>query len=892
MGESSAHVPASTRFFRKRRGVETNTCVSSVWQRQWSRQRLATAWAGIALCITAVAYIAVRSAAPAPSVHVRWSEDVDDRQREALETRFHLSHGEILDRRTWAYRIEDTTQANVAALVQHPGVEDTHKIDRQSHTIEGAPNPWDALWSALLIGMATATVVCIGVGNFSTLVRGATTVLSTTLQKLEGLRVTGLLLRVHLRVCRLETDDGRARRLEIATGLGLGLLFLAPLLIYGPWDNEEGGLGVFASQVFYRGLFNGHWDFWLNDLGFGTPMPIGQRLDFHPLFALGSLVSLRAALSLVWLAHVACMTVYFQRLARALGIGLLVRLVLTTCYVFSAPSVNYFQATDWVSVAIGWSVFPALVFYLRRVVLAEGATNTGAAVAQLALLGAFWVLNSHPGAIAPLALVLGVYALALAPPRLRVYASLLGAACLCAAASAERIYFLASEAALFPTSLPRINQPGFTLFDYAWSAAVPLTQLSDGLRHPFIGLVLGTAAVTSLFLRRPSPGVRAAGVAFVAATMLSLLPSTMTKVLPMVSGLWMFRDPMVLFGLLAGGAALQHGLDSPRRRWQIVILLLLAAQLLQQAAAVRPAFVQVVGRGGPLLFYRHQQAPFGLARLLATRAGTFGPRLYVSEAVRRQLRGNLSPLGVHFITDLVVFGLNPINGWFKNVSMDRLHPSQQLMHGFIFGQQDVIAHRPLLNVLGVNLVMTTGAEGPPPAGLRITDRLVGPASELILLGNPEAWPKAVLMNEAASRIQLPLRPGCPHTGALCRDYTALSEQRLQDEVTLLEEDGHYTARFRASQERRFIFISAMYRPEWQARASTGPLTVEPAAGAFLGAIIPPGVEEIDLRFYPRTRIWLTWFSHATLLILMGLVGGHLWRRRRRALTALPIAPGT
>ena len=115
---------------------------------------------------------------------------------------------------------------------------------------------------------------------------------------------------------------------------------------------------MFSSQIFYRALFAGHWNFWSNDLGFGTPMPIGQRLDFHPVFALANLVSVWTALCAVWIVHLVAMVVYLLRLAVATEIRPPLRSVLLGCYVFSTPTVFYFYETDWVSHIVGWSLLP------------------------------------------------------------------------------------------------------------------------------------------------------------------------------------------------------------------------------------------------------------------------------------------------------------------------------------------------------------------------------------------------------------------------------------------------------------------------------------------------------------------------------------------------------
>ena len=88
---------------------------------------------------------------------------MDDRQRATLEGQFHLTQGEFKEGRTWSYRIADTTSTNVETLVTHPSVEDTHGIDRNVYTVEGAPGQFDGLGLALLLGFGTSTLACIGV---------------------------------------------------------------------------------------------------------------------------------------------------------------------------------------------------------------------------------------------------------------------------------------------------------------------------------------------------------------------------------------------------------------------------------------------------------------------------------------------------------------------------------------------------------------------------------------------------------------------------------------------------------------------------------------------------------------------------------------------------------
>ena len=834
-------------------------------------------WAVAALFLTVIAFSYLRGTIPDPSINVRWSDGLAAAERAELERRFGLDDGQSLDGATWSYRLTDASRANVEALVRHGSVADTHKIDRVAFEVEDRVPFFDTLARAAMLGIGASVLLWLGIGLWRIVGRLSRRFTAALLSAVERFSV------LDPQAASLDRAVGRWEPLILAL---VAARFLTPLLIYGPYDNEESGLGFFSSQVYYRDLFAGRWRFWLNDLGFGTPLPIGQRFDFHPVFALGSLVSLRAAVSATWIVHVALMLVYFSRLAALLGAGPLVRTAMTVCYLYSAPSVNYFYVTDWLSVVVGWSLYPALAYYLLRIAI-DGGVPTVLSTTRLALLGAVWVLNSHPGYIASLAFVLAIFVVLVAPLRLRVYGCLVGAVCLCAAAVCERLYFSLSEGAQFPESLPRLTQGGTSLLAYALANAAPFVQLTDSMRQPFIGLVAGMAAVASVFYRSSRTGVRAASLAFAAAAVFSLLPETLFAPFKFLSAIWFFRDPLIFFGLLAGGVVLQRAFESPNAGWRAATVLLLLVQLLQQGAAVNPGLIQVAGHGGPLHFYRYQDEPVRLAATLVDRARVHGPRLYTSEPVRRALRGGMSANGIHSLTDLVLFGLDPVNGWFKNVSMDRIHPSAQLMHGVILGQREVIGHQPLLDVLGINLVWATTGDGPFPPALLLTDRWKGGSSQdyeaekndLVLFANPQAWPRAVLVPPEAALVRLPLRPGCPHQGAMCRDFTALARQRLPAKVALAESDGFYGARFPSASEERLLFVSAAWRREWEARSDAGPLQITPAAEAFLGVRIPPGVDHVEVRFEPRVRAMLTWVSAISVLALTTVVAVSLGRRR-------------
>jgi hypothetical protein len=577
----------------------------------------------------------------------------------------------------------------------------------------------------------------------------------------------------------------------------------------------------------------------------------------------------------------AVMVVYFLRLLAVADIRMSgLRLLLTALLVASAPSIYYFYQTDWTDYVIAWTLYPVLVFYLRAAILAEARDRFWRTALRLGLLFGFWVINAHPGFIITSVLALAVYVVVAAPPERRVYLCLGTAAALCLAIASARIYELVRELQLFPVTATAIRD-SVDISSFVGALVWPLAPYG-GRATPFIGFGVGAAAVAALgrFPRAMDAHLRGCVAAFFASAVFDAIPSTTwSRILPGISP-WLFRDPMVFFGLLAGGHMLQRALRAGHRSYRYAAAILLLLQVLQQwFLLIAPTLDEPRQRADKLQFYRYQGHAFGLARVLVDNAQRFGPRIYLSPDVDKVMRGNLSSDGIHFSSDLVLLGLNPVNGWFKNVSLAVMQPPMALMESFISGDSNVIRNPTLLDVLGINLVLTTEHETSVPPGLEVVarphvhdERL----SDLVVLANADAWPQAVLLPRDAYNLQLPIHPGCAHTGAMCRDYRPLSQMRLNDSVTLQVSNGRYVAQFPPSDQERLLFISAMYRPEWTAKTASGALSVHPVA-AFLGVTVPPGVTDITVAFTPHVQSALTWFSN---LVLFSTLAGTLLLMRR------------
>lgn len=65
----------------------------------------------------------------APVVNVRWRDDLDAGERQRIEQELFLEAGEPAGD-SWRYDLAWPAASNIAAIIQHPEVIDTHHLDR------------------------------------------------------------------------------------------------------------------------------------------------------------------------------------------------------------------------------------------------------------------------------------------------------------------------------------------------------------------------------------------------------------------------------------------------------------------------------------------------------------------------------------------------------------------------------------------------------------------------------------------------------------------------------------------------------------------------------------------------------------------------------------------
>jgi hypothetical protein len=98
---------------------------------------------------------------PHAMIHVRWSARISDDDRSRAEVQLHLEPHRDIGDRTWEYNLLERSRESIAAIAQHPLVEDTQGIDRGALALtapEAAIPEFDEPKSEWLLGVAPCDV--------------------------------------------------------------------------------------------------------------------------------------------------------------------------------------------------------------------------------------------------------------------------------------------------------------------------------------------------------------------------------------------------------------------------------------------------------------------------------------------------------------------------------------------------------------------------------------------------------------------------------------------------------------------------------------------------------------------------------------------------------------
>lgn len=652
----------------------------------------------------------------------------------------------------------------------------------------------------------------------------------------------------------------------------LSVAFVLSGMMLGSALDEEEYRNIIASVVVQaRALFDGEFLFWTSDFGFGLPHPMHPSFQFHPLLPLFGLVPPSAAVRILYVVHGAVGATGCWMLIRHFGVRREVAALAASTWALSASSLDYALASLWPSSYFGWSIYPWLVLGVRRVLDYEGSGQPWRPGLVLGLVAGFLGANGHFGLIPVHVLPIAVMCAVEARRTLRSLPALAVAALIGACISAPSVVRLTGELERFPPRLARITvdvtTDGLTAANMLlqpatrWLSKSAAAALSERRAHmPYFGAPLLLLAIGALVVR--NPGIRprwSVGAAFVASLALLFVPGLAGA--SAGSGIYAFRDPIALFGLVLGSLMLE-AITGRRTRAALAIG---AAQVVLLVAGAAP-FVYNASRSS---YDRRAVGPMPVMRTLGDWAARLPGRWYLAPVLDARIRrGDFLDDGLSPDTWLYR-GLPVVNGRFKGLSADALYPSGSLPIGRIEGHEATVGHAPALDVLGIGVVLADGDEPVAPSLEEVARVPVGGA-EVRVLRNPGAWPGAAFVDPAVLAAPLSDLDDCGQPGLLCHDFSGVVGAPHDTRVALTRRHGTLRATFAPGDGPRRLLVSEMYRPEWQAHAGGRSLPVGPAWAGLIAVDVPAGVGEITLRYRPALVVTLTWTSG---VLLVGLAAG-------------------
>lgn len=656
------------------------------------------------------------------------------------------------------------------------------------------------------------------------------------------------------------------------------------MLQAGVSDQEEYQISVFSALVNAEALRMGAPALWTNHFGFGTVLPLGHSFNHHPVFLLWPNAGLPTILALFWLGIVvgsACLAFWL----RHLGVSRPITVIAILAYSLSTPLLTYMVVNDWPSAYLGWLMLPVL-FYLVAL-LADRPVWRWVLAVWLGTAGGFTVINGHPGHVVILFVPLALYAFTLTIARPSMLLPGLLAGTIAVVINLENIVFLAEEVARFPADLPRESQAPYAPLDYLVSLARPFVAVSPteenawgltwlfqanlNVRLPFLGVGFAVGLLllaTAVLLRRAPFEPHRIGLllGLAASFVLSLLdPQTLGR-LP--SGAWLFRDGVALTGIAAGALGLEwlrsrHGATK-------LIAFLLSVQMAQTiAVAIPPLRAVQIDSVEDVFSKTGQTSPF--LEWLTAEANVHGKRLYLSPRLSRDIRMGLTDRGLYSASDLVIAGLQPVNGWFKGTSQDVIRRSPVLMHGLIGTNHAQFGNARMLEVVGIDLLLayeSEAAAGMVPINYKEIGEEPGERTDPILLfANPQAWPRVSLLPGNAREIDLSIvaDDACRDRGLLCLNFGPFPDRLKPDPLKIEIDRQRIAATLPSGRTNRIAFVSQLYRPAWRATIDDNPAEVSPiAGGALIGVEVPATGGRLELIYDTQLRQALWWLAALVL----------------------------
>jgi hypothetical protein len=674
--------------------------------------------------------------------------------------------------------------------------------------------------------------------------------------------------------------------------LVFGLVIVFPTLIVLPPDDE--GLFTDVESTFFRAhhLLDA---FWNPFVGLGVPHPLSENLTFHPivlLLAAGAPIGF--SLALLYLVQIWIGLLSIWAVCRYLGIRPWISLLCAVTFGLCSGTITYL--TDfWPAQMVEWTLAPLLLYLLLRFLDSEGTERRLGYAVATGLLAGLILDNGHSGvypyvAIGTIAFLAGSFR-----RLLRVWPWALLSLLVFALVSATKIYDIGLEAVRGDAPRPQQIYPmaWWRLFFYPIDS--PLSNEARGdrliaLGGPFVLLAVAGLVLVRLVRGRYTNGLRVGVVVCFVGWFVSI---------PIVSGTWYSREPLMLFSIALAGLTLEAlWANFPRYRPLLGLLAVLQVVVLavgfyspyyrhNLARAVHylrghenTPTLRTELKNQPIYRWFEQQPDHRLTR--AYMAPGAEDRLY--RTLESLVNNNSADHTDYEFAGWSLHGLRLVNGHFKGTDLTELSPPDERLHSQLRAEPTLPRAARALDVLDVGYVLATPQDRISPSLVRTHTFRVQGGDVIEVYRNPDHWQDVAVLDPRAKQVgTLPLRAGCTTDGLMCADFSSVKKLGHDGAIASERWDGTTLhVRFAPGARPGVLMLSQLHRPGWQAHLSNG-RTVNgyELFGGLTGFDLPAGVTSAEISFRPTARMALAYTAWAAILVSLGLLVAIVVRARRR-----------
>lgn len=613
----------------------------------------------------------------------------------------------------------------------------------------------------------------------------------------------------------------------------------------------------------------------------------------YPFFYLFKLIGINNWFLFFWFFHsvIAYCAVYF--LLRLFNVENYLGHIGAATFLLSMPTINYSMTDDWPSGFFTWTLFPLVTYLLTNIFLKT--KNNIIQILSTGLIIGIWVKKSHPGHLISLIVPLASYLLIIIfikPKRNMLIGAVLGTISLFI--FIDPYYFYFEEVKEFPSTVFRLTQSGFTFKDYANSIFYPFYNLSTKAwckswneishnvfsRGPYFGSIyIIISLLAPIFYVKQKLFFYSKTAPFVGLIFAYFLSTfSISKYTVLFSGMWLSRDAFIMFGILVSGILLTQLFRSCNKNHQKLGFVLLNLQILSLLFGYFPVVNYfLLFNGAPERFkhkqgYQSKSLPVKLQGWLDTHGVKKGDRIIFSPYFESIMRNYLFNYGLYGYTDFIRSGYRVSSGWFKNVSMDKIYPSEILGHGRIKGDQLVLNNNSFISVSNVKWTIISGEEKMEIKNQKQISKFFFDDSHSILLFKNDTQEKdAFILRDNSDTALLLMQLSKKDIPASTKDYSGILALNQSAGISVKKRPNKMSFKFNKTTADSIIFVPEFFHQGWSAFVGNIKNDIFPVGGAFIGARVPANSSEAEFEYFPVLRISLFIISTFTQVMLLAVI---------------------